>query len=285
MPSGISKNPERTREKKSNSMKEAWKRPGHRENISKKVSKTLMGHKISKESIEKGKKTCRERGVYKRASEKMKDRMKDPEFLKLLPDRSKTTKIRNCLFCEKEFKVIKCRLEIAKFCSNECQYEYKRSKRIKIFCECCGVSFTTHFKRSKVARFCSNKCAKRKLVTPKKDTSIEVKIQDFLKQLGIEFFTHQYINIKHAYQCDIFVPSKNLIIECDGEFFHMNPEKYASDYRIFGNGMTAKERWELDDLRTKELLEKGYKVWRIWENDIKKMNLVDFEKNLTTKIL
>ena len=38
---------------------------------------------------------------------------------------------------------------------------------------------------------------------PIKDTSIEVKIQNYLKELKIDFFTHQYIKeIEHGYQCD-----------------------------------------------------------------------------------
>ncbi len=102
------------------------------------------------------------------------------------------------------------------------------------------------------------------IITPKKDTSIEVKIQDFLKELKIEFFTHQYIKeIKHGYQCDILIPSMNLIIECDGDYWHKYP---------VGN--------DIDHIRTSELLSKGFKVLRLWECDIKAMNLDDFRNNL-----
>jgi len=101
-------------------------------------------------------------------------------------------------------------------------------------------------------------------IFPIRDTKIEVKIQDFLKQLGITFFTHQYMKeIKHGYQCDIFVPSLNLIIECDGNYWHKYP---------IGN--------EMDKIRTKELIEKGFKVLRLWEVDINKMNMEDFNKKI-----
>ena len=36
----------------------------------------------------------------------------------------------------------------------------------------------------------------------------------------------------------------------------------------------------LDDCRTKELLEKGFKVMRIWECEIRKMDLNDFKQRL-----
>lgn len=100
-----------------------------------------------------------------------------------------------------------------------------------------------------------------KQIFPVKDTTIEVKIQNFLRELNIEFFTHQYMKeIEHAYQCDIFIPSKNLVIECDGNYWHSYP--------------TGTEK---DKIRTSELIEKGFKVLRLWESEIRKMNLEDFK--------
>jgi len=124
------------------------------------------------------------------------------------------------------------------------------------------------------------KVARAKQVLPFKDSFIELKIQDFLTVLKIEFVTHKYMNIKNSYQCDIFIPSMNLIIEADGDFFHMNPNKFSPEDRTFKNGMTAKEKWKLDLDRTKQLLEKGYKVIRIWENEIKKMTIEDFKEKI-----
>lgn len=101
--------------------------------------------------------------------------------------------------------------------------------------------------------------SRAKQVFPKKDSSIEVKIQNFLKQLNIEFFTHQYIReVEHGYQCDIFVPSLNLVIECDGDYWHKYP--------------TGRD---IDHIRTKELIEKGFKVLRLWESEI---NIMDIDK-------
>jgi very-short-patch-repair endonuclease len=105
---------------------------------------------------------------------------------------------------------------------------------------------------------------RKNIIIPLRDTRIEVKIQNFLKQLNIDFFTHQYIKeIEHGYQCDILVPSMSLIIECDGDYWHKYP---------IGN--------ELDHIRTKELMEKGFKVLRLWENEIKVMNVNKFKERL-----
>lgn len=106
--------------------------------------------------------------------------------------------------------------------------------------------------------------ARKYTVLPTKDTIIEIKIQDFLKQLEIEFFTHQYIKeIKHGYQCDILIPFLNIVIECDGNYWHKYP---------IGR--------DIDHMRTKELTEKGFKVLRLWEIDIIKMNIEDFQIKL-----
>ena len=102
-----------------------------------------------------------------------------------------------------------------------------------------------------------------KQIFPIKDTSIEVKIQNFLKKLGIEFFTHQYMKIPHGYQCDILIPSMNLVIECDGDYWHKYP---------IGR--------DIDNVRTKELIEKGFKVLRLWEFEIKKMELKDMKNRI-----
>lgn len=98
-------------------------------------------------------------------------------------------------------------------------------------------------------------------ILPVKDTKIEVKIQMFLKELGYEYFTHQYMNINHAYQCDILVPALNMVVECDGDYWHKYP---------IGN--------EIDHIRTKELLEKGFKVLRLWEHNIRVMDIGKFKK-------
>ncbi len=107
------------------------------------------------------------------------------------------------------------------------------------------------------------KLARAKQIFPVKDTSIEVKIQNFLKQLGIEFFTHQYMKIEHGYQCDILIPSMNMVIECDGNYWHKYPVGLEKDH-----------------IRTKELIEKGFKVLRLWEFEINEMTIKDFQEKI-----
>lgn len=96
------------------------------------------------------------------------------------------------------------------------------------------------------------KLARSKQIFPKNDTGIELKMQDLLRQLGIEFKKHHSIaGIPHSYQCDIFIPDTRTVIECDGNYWHKHP---------FG--------LPIDHLRTAELRAAGYRVIRLWEHQI-----------------
>ncbi len=106
--------------------------------------------------------------------------------------------------------------------------------------------------------------ARAKQVFPIKDTKIEVKIRNFLDILRIEYFQHKYMNIKHSYQCDFFIPFLNLVIECDGDYWHKYP---------VGR--------EIDHIRTSELIAKGFKVLRLWEFEINGMNVNYFKNQIT----
>lgn len=109
---------------------------------------------------------------------------------------------------------------------------------------------------------------KGKFIFPIKDTKPEIKLQNLLKQLKIEFFTHQYTHIEHGYQCDILIPiqegiDKPTIIECFGDYWHKFP---------IGR--------EIDILRCGELRTKDYRVFVFWEREIKVMELNDLRDKL-----
>ena len=122
-------------------------------------------------------------------------------------------------------------------------------------------------------------------ILPVKDTLIEIKIQNFLKQLKIEFYTHNYMHIEHSYQCDIlihpqpnFMAEKKTIIEVDGDYWHGNPIKFPNP------SLMQKEQIEEDACRNEELKVAGFNIIRLWENDIKKMNLEAFKIIINQKV-
>jgi len=232
-----------------------------------------LGKKIKKSGIEKGKKTFRKNWNEERRKQysdrAKKQHLKNPKNLenmrvklaidrKINPKKYLMSKNQREKFIDPlldENRREKIRKTINQFFSKN---------KIIDFCECCGKKIINSRTNKYKKRFCSIKCGRSVQITPTHDTSIEIKIQDFLKELGMEFFTHQYIRkIEHSYQCDILIPSMNLVIECDGDYWHNYPN---------GN--------EIDHLRTKELLDKGFKILRLWECEINKIYLKDFKKRL-----
>ncbi len=88
-----------------------------------------------------------------------------------------------------------------------------------------------------------------KQILPTKDTSIEIKIQTLLSDKGIKFEKHK--SILGKYQVDIFI-KPNLIIECDGDYWHNRPGVKEKDKR-----------------RDEEFNKNNYKILRLLESDIK----------------
>lgn len=96
------------------------------------------------------------------------------------------------------------------------------------------------------------------------ESSIEKKIQEFLTEFNIPFKKHKIISdIKHKYQCDIFIPNLNMIIECDGDYWHNYPNST-----------------EIDKIRNTEIKNAGYKLLRLWEKDIRNIDINQFKKIL-----
>lgn len=68
---------------------------------------------------------------------------------------------------------------------------------------------------------------------------------------------------------DIYIPRIKTVIEVNGDYWHMNPNKYkATDYNK-NTHLTAKQMWEKDTKKVKYLQKNGYKVITIWETDVR----------------
>ncbi len=108
-----------------------------------------------------------------------------------------------------------------------------------------------------------------------KDTGIEVILQNFLKELDIEFETQKLIKIKPSHSVDLYIPSLNLVIEADGIWWHGHPKfEPLKEHQI-----KQKKR---DKIQTEKMVKLGYKVLRLWGSEIKKLTLNEF-KNILNK--
>lgn len=87
--------------------------------------------------------------------------------------------------------------------------------------------------------------------------------EKYLKPFNVEFETQYYINDIHQY-CDAYIPSKKLIIEVNGDYWHYNPvtnKKNPTSYQL--------KRMEKDKLKKEYCDRHNIKLFNIWENDIK----------------
>ena len=88
--------------------------------------------------------------------------------------------------------------------------------------------------------------ARLKQVFPTKDSSIEVKLQQKLRENNIKFITHKMV----LGQPDIFI-EPNICIFADGNYWHNLPNAQEKDKKV-----------------TEELQKQGYMVLRFWEHEI-----------------
>lgn len=94
---------------------------------------------------------------------------------------------------------------------------------------------------------------------------IEQTVFKILKTLDVEIQPQSKID---KYTVDFLVDGK-YIIECYGDFWHCNPDRYAANYFNRGKRKTAKEIWDRD-MERKTLFESlGYDFMYLWESDIK----------------
>lgn len=90
-------------------------------------------------------------------------------------------------------------------------------------------------------------------------------IKTCIEPLNIEFDTQHYIKNIHHY-CDVYIPSKNTIIEFQGDYWHGNPKKYTKD---------ELSSFQLEKVKKDEILREYCKnnniiLIEIWESDYNK---------------
>lgn len=149
----------------------------------------------------------------------------------------------NCKHCSKSFGVIPARADRAKFCCKDCLTQWMKSVKgeghwhytlVDRICEQCGETFKC--KPAKVAygegKYCSRSClgssTSRILSLHKGPTSIERKMAEWLTDLDIDFEPQYSIG---PWVVDIFLPGLDVVIECDGGYWHGLEETIKRDRR------------------------------------------------------
>lgn len=167
---------------------------------------------------------------------------------------------RNCANCGKQINVERHKKDKRVFCSKRCSSlvtsKERPKKRVKRVCLTCKKEFEIHPNKLKrkdrnQGLYCSISCRAIDNVKKqhKKDTDIEIIMESWLNENSIIFIKNH--PVEGITLVDFFI-EPNIIIYCDGNYWHSLPDVKKRDERI-----------------TKQLKKFGYLVFRLLGTDIK----------------
>lgn len=191
-----------------------------------------------------------------------------------------------CATCGKSFFAVPAQLRKGrgKYCSQDCYWKLKKGKpspkwnRTKKTCETCGkIFYVNQFRHLKCpSKCCSYRCSILRLYTsgtyPKQThTAPELQLKEELIKRGyVEGvdFIHQY-KFYDKFLLDFVFLKEKVIVECDGDFWHAIPSKYANKPLRPAQVRTAR----MDKSKNAYIAKVDNGSWlllRFWESEIKK---------------
>jgi very-short-patch-repair endonuclease len=114
------------------------------------------------------------------------------------------------------------------------------------------------------------------MIQTKKPTLIEIKMEDFLKKENLNYEKNFNLN---GFKVDFFLPDYNFVIECDGDYWHGNPQFYMSK----NLDKIQLKNLGRDKRKNEMLLENKINFIRFWEYDIHN-NFNKIEKTIWHKL-
>lgn len=173
-----------------------------------------------------------------------------------------------CEWCENKIYKSKSLIEKHNFCGRKCANKYQARNKSKFICKICGKTFglskSLAENRKYEIKYCSMKCRnndkEQRLfaairgnlaqLNKKGLNKLELAGQKILNDIGVSF--NEQVLMFNKFLVDVLIPSRNLIIQWDGVYWHNNPR-----------------RKKLDKSQDAYLKQCGYHVLRITDLDIK----------------
>ena len=133
--------------------------------------------------------------------------------------------IKTCPQCNKIYYVPPSWANKRTFCSKKCQDDSMRDY-VKSVCKKCGKTF--ELPRGDLKRGRGNFCTYRCYFTYRGPSTLEEKMERALNLAGIKF--EREIKFKR-FHVDFLMRDLKTVIECDGEYWHLNPKVQERDKR------------------------------------------------------
>jgi very-short-patch-repair endonuclease len=166
-----------------------------------------------------------------------------------------------CKTCGKQFTIIKSWLKNGggAFCSRACMNAHKRTvtgeehplyTQVTCVCQWCGSEYKSKKVLSTRTKFCSRQCQGAYTIKhqARAATGIENAVEFMLKEVGADYESQKRMG---RFLCDFYVCAADLVIECDGIYWHGIPKVKKRDKN--------KDKW---------LVLHGHRVLRLKEMDI-----------------
>ena len=173
-----------------------------------------------------------------------------------------------CLSCNNIFQTHKYREQTTKYCSKRC---YTVGQFGKLHCiKCNSVLHKQHwiYNSSERQKYCEP-CLRDELNISSTSSFFQKNVTQWLQNTYNNYIKInariKYDHGKYIYP-DIILFNK-LVIECQGDFFHCNPEIYNENFKNPKTGKYAHEIWARDKFKQTVYTNNGLDVYYIWESD------------------
>jgi DNA mismatch endonuclease Vsr len=94
------------------------------------------------------------------------------------------------------------------------------------------------------------------------DTKIEIIMAKALLNVGISFV--KQFNMDNRFVCDFAIPHLKIVIECDGDYWHANPQIYKNKQLTFRQEKNIRR----DRCKDQYIKGQGWKIIRFYESEI-----------------
>ncbi len=191
---------------------------------------------------------------------------------------SKKGKISTCLSCGTSLYVVPSRSD-QHFCNVECHKEYQSRDKTEHICIICNTLFywsPSRLKNGHNVKYCSLECRDKdpnrinnlavvrlKKSKNTKPNNLELMGKAILDRLEVDYIEQKLIANKFI--VDAFIPSVNLGIQWDGDYWHgygLNKDIDVIETRIL-------TRMNYDKSQDAYMKKCGYNILRFWEHEVK----------------
>ena len=110
----------------------------------------------------------------------------------------------------------------------------------------------------------------------------EQEVYNTLINSGLKLIQQYSIRTGRTFVYDFANLEKRILIEYNGDMWHMNPNFYKADDIQCKTGSTAQEIWDKDERKRNTAITAGFKIYTIWATDwkINSQQIIEDIKNL-----